>query len=240
MTGSMLYAKRSSLPSMCAYLLPCRGLYDIISTNSYVRIYKPFYAKQSQFKPNSNPIQTQFKANKAKNKPNLPQFKPNQSQLNFCWIPAEQKYTIVNSKSRIKVQSCFFEVSQTMKHIAYLLLPCIIISLTGCESPSTAGKIDDEVYEKNAISNRNKLSTASKRALERNYEQGPEWFCSFRKQDLRGDFKYEEGVIRRDPTAVILVGDTYYVWYTKGEGKAYGFGTGDPSKKVFPWDLTEV
>ena len=127
-----------------------------------------------------------------------------------------------------------------MKHIIYALLSCIIISLAGCESPSETGKIDDDIYEKNAISNRNKLSAASKRAIERHYEQGPEWFCSFRKQDLKGDFQYEEGVIRRDPTAVILVGDTYYVWYTKGHGKAYGFGTGDPSKKVFPWDLTEI
>jgi hypothetical protein len=127
-----------------------------------------------------------------------------------------------------------------MKHITYIFLLCIIISLAGCKSPSETGKIDDEVYEKNAISNKDMLSAASKRAIERHYEQGPEWFCNFRKQDLRGDFRYEEGVIRRDPTAVILVGDTYYVWYTKGEGKAYGFGTGDPSKKVFPWDLTEV
>lgn len=27
---------------------------------------------------------------------------------------------------------------------------------------------------------------------------------------------------------------------TKGTGKTYGFGTGDPNKKVFPWDLTEI
>ena len=127
-----------------------------------------------------------------------------------------------------------------MKHITYYFLSCIIISLIGCESPSTTGKITEEVYDENAISNRNKLSAASKRAIERNYEQGPEWFCSFKKQDLKGDFQYEEGVIRRDPSAVILVGEIYYVWYTKGEGKTYGFGTGDPSKKVFPWDLTEV
>jgi hypothetical protein len=115
-----------------------------------------------------------------------------------------------------------------------------MISMAGCESHLSTEKIEEEVYDKNAITNRNKLSAASKRAIERNYEQGPEWFCSFKKQDLKGDFQYEEGVIRRDPSAVILVGQTYYVWYTKGEGKTYGFGTGDPSKKVFPWDLTEV
>lgn len=82
------------------------------------------------------------------------------------------------------------------------------------------------------------LSAASRRALA--YTRGPEWFCEFREADLGGDFAYEAGVIRRDPSAVLLIGDTYYVWYTRGEGESAGFGTGDPSKKVFPWDLTEV
>jgi len=127
-----------------------------------------------------------------------------------------------------------------MKNIAHYLLLYSIVFMAGCELLSSTGGTDEEIYEKNAIPINGKLSTASKRALERNYAQGPEWFCGFRKHDLKGDFKYEEGVIRRDPSAVILVGDTYYVWYTKGEGKTYGFGTGDPSKKVFPWDLTEV
>lgn len=82
------------------------------------------------------------------------------------------------------------------------------------------------------------LSAASRRAL--HYTLGPEWFCEFREHDLQGDFAYEEGVIRRDPSAVLLIGDTYYVWYTRGEGQTAGFDTGDPSQKVFPWDLTEV
>ena len=127
-----------------------------------------------------------------------------------------------------------------MKHIICCFLLCFVVGMTGCESPSSPQNTQEEVYDNNAISNRSKLSAASKRAIERNYGQGPEWFCGFRKQDLKGDFQYEEGVIRRDPSAVILVGDTYYVWYTRGEGKTYGFGTGDSSKKVFPWDLTEV
>ena len=82
------------------------------------------------------------------------------------------------------------------------------------------------------------LSAASLRAL--NHTRGPEWFCQFRVQNLGGDFQYEKGVIRRDPSAILQIEDTYYVWYTKGEGETAGFGTGDPSQKVFPWDLTEV
>ncbi len=88
------------------------------------------------------------------------------------------------------------------------------------------------------MNNIQKLSTASKRAL--TYIKGPEWFAEFREADLLGDFSYEKGVIRRDPSAVHKIDDTYYVWYTKGVGETAGFGSGDPAKKVFPWDLTEV
>jgi len=63
------------------------------------------------------------------------------------------------------------------------------------------------------------LSAASKRAS--HYTKGPEWFCEFREFDCRGDFEYEKGIIRRDPSAVIKIGDTYYVWYTKGSGKSF-------------------
>ena len=83
------------------------------------------------------------------------------------------------------------------------------------------------------------LSAASKRAL--NYEgKGPEWFIEFREMDLGGDFAYEEGIIRRDPSGVLDIDGTYFTWYTKGEGETAGFGTGNPDLKVFPWDLTEV
>ncbi|AWW29531.1 glycosyl hydrolase [Echinicola strongylocentroti] len=98
----------------------------------------------------------------------------------------------------------------------------------------------DSVYDYLAIPKTDKLSAASKRALERNYAQGPEWFIEFTHSDLKGDFAYEEGVTRRDPSDLIKVGDTYYVYYTKTSGKSYGFGSGDPEKKVFPWDKSEV
>ncbi|GAB1622988.1 glycosyhydrolase [Agarivorans albus] len=85
-----------------------------------------------------------------------------------------------------------------------------------------------------------KLSLASKRAIERGYDKkGSEWMVEFEEQSLQGDFAFEEGVIRRDPTAVIEVEGVYHCWYTKGEGETLGF-TGNPQDKVFPWDLTEV
>lgn len=82
------------------------------------------------------------------------------------------------------------------------------------------------------------LSAASKRAL--NYSENSDWFCEFREHDLRGDFAYEEGVTRRDPSAVLQIDGLYHCWYTKGVGETVGFGSGDPAAKVFPWDLCEV
>lgn len=115
----------------------------------------------------------------------------------------------------------------------------LIIMFVGCSQSFSEKKLID-VYDRLAISNRAKLSAASKRAIERNYDQGPEWYCEFRMHDLKGDFAYDENVTRRDPSAVITVDDTYYVYYTRSTGKTYGFGTGDPEKKVFPWDKSEI
>lgn len=86
-----------------------------------------------------------------------------------------------------------------------------------------------------------KLSRASLRAIERGYdEKGPGWVFEFDVEPLGGDFAFEEGVIRRDPSAVILVRGLYHCWYTKGEGETVGFGSDNPEDKVFPWDKTEV
>ena len=43
-----------------------------------------------------------------------------------------------------------------------------------------------------------KMSSATKRALERNYYQSCEWFCDFKESDVEG-IGYEPGVHRRDP-----------------------------------------
>ncbi|RMG27001.1 MAG: glycosyl hydrolase [Bacteroidetes bacterium] len=125
------------------------------------------------------------------------------------------------------------------------LMAGALILLAGCgaassESSATEATYSDEAYEFLAIPKDGKLSAASKRALERHYDQGPEWYCEFTTHDLRGDFAFEEGVTRRDPSAVITVGDTYYVYYSRGTGETKGFHTGDPENKVFPWDKCEI
>jgi hypothetical protein len=116
----------------------------------------------------------------------------------------------------------------------------MLIGLPTVISAEEPHHLSDDAFDRLAIGNKDKLSAASKRAIERNYDQGPEWYCEFSVSDLKGDFAYEEGVTRRDASAVITVGDTYYVYYSRGTGETAGFGSGDPEKKVFPWDKTEL
>jgi len=101
-------------------------------------------------------------------------------------------------------------------------------------------EVSEATLEFLAIPDGGTLSAASRRAIERGYDQGPDWYIEFRQQDLKGDLAFEAGMIRRDPSDVIKVDGTYYVYYTKSTGKTYGFGTGDPEKKVFPWDKSEI
>ncbi|WP_144207685.1 glycoside hydrolase family 117 protein [Shewanella donghaensis] len=85
------------------------------------------------------------------------------------------------------------------------------------------------------------LSLASQRAIERGYDNyNADWMVEFDVSPLKGDFAFEEGVIRRDPSSVIDVDGVLHCWYTKGEGQTVGFGSANPADKVFPWDLTEV
>lgn len=100
--------------------------------------------------------------------------------------------------------------------------------------------IDPEIIKELGITNVDSLSLASKRAIAMGYDAGPEWWTKFTQYDLKGVFEYEEGVYKRDPSAIIQVNHTYYVYYTKSIGESYGFHTGDPEKKVFPWDKSEV
>ncbi len=86
-----------------------------------------------------------------------------------------------------------------------------------------------------------KMSLATKRAMENDYfQEGNDWFTWFHYRPLKGDLAYEEGVIRRDPSSVILVGDLYYTWYTKSVGKSNPYDENFPERKTFKWDLAEV
>jgi len=87
-----------------------------------------------------------------------------------------------------------------------------------------------------AASHRMRLYVESEQAYNRTiFKPDPEWQFAFREMELAGDFAPDPGMVRRDPSAVIRVGDLYYVWYTRGERHA-----APPEQKVYPWDLCEI
>nr|WP_268820419.1 family 43 glycosylhydrolase [Paraglaciecola sp. G1-23] len=82
------------------------------------------------------------------------------------------------------------------------------------------------------------MSSASKRALawpERNNN----WYGQFRVSNLKGDFAYEEGVTRRDPSSILFEDGLYHTWYSRSEGPSKGF-TKNFDDKTWPWDYTDV
>jgi hypothetical protein len=72
-------------------------------------------------------------------------------------------------------------------------------------------------------------------------DQGSEFFSAFKYSPVTGVGK-EPGVTRRDPSKVIKVGDTYYVWYTKrNTDQPYqGIDQATATIPAHDWDLAEI
>ncbi|NLR94307.1 MULTISPECIES: glycoside hydrolase family 117 protein [Flammeovirga] len=90
------------------------------------------------------------------------------------------------------------------------------------------------------ITDINHLSAASKRALDWPDSLNNDWFGEFSVHNLKGDLAYEEGVVRRDPSALLFIDGLYYVFYSKSVGKTDGFGGDIENEKVFPWDRCDI
>lgn len=119
------------------------------------------------------------------------------------------------------------------------LLGCETTTPQNTQDVSTEKQITDEDLDRLGITNREYLSAASKRALDWP-KLGNEWFGEFKVHDLKGDLAYEEGVVRRDPSAVIQVDGKYFVWYSRSTGPTQGFAGDIEQEKVFPWDRCDI
>ena len=71
-------------------------------------------------------------------------------------------------------------------------------------------------------------------------DQGSEFFSAFKYLPASGIGR-EPGVSRRDPSKVIRVDGTYYVWYTRRQSPApAGFAAATETVPVWDWDLGEL
>ncbi len=79
------------------------------------------------------------------------------------------------------------------------------------------------------------------RTLGLKYEQDNEFYSVFKRSTAEG-LSYEEGVVRRDPTDIIKVGDLYYVWYTRTpKGPVHvGFDKANDTLRAYSWDLADL
>ncbi|MEP7097846.1 MAG: hypothetical protein ABI748_09315, partial [Dokdonella sp.] len=73
------------------------------------------------------------------------------------------------------------------------------------------------------------------------FEQDNEFYSTFRRSPAIG-LEFEEGVVRRDPSDIIKVGEFLYVWYTRtAKGPpAVGPEKATETLRAFPWDLAEI
>ncbi len=135
-----------------------------------------------------------------------------------------------------------------MKKIFYALpILILIVGLSSCQNNSETkecckedySSVSDEELDHLGITNRDFMSAASKRALKWP-KIGNEWFVEFAVTDLKGDLAYEEGIVRRDPSAMIKEDGKYYVWYSRSTGKTDGFAGDIENEKVFPWDRCDI
>lgn len=88
----------------------------------------------------------------------------------------------------------------------------------------------------------NKLSASMQRAMNwpEDREADNSWFIEYKTMPLKGDLAYEKGVVRRDPSAMIMEDGLYYVWYSRSTGPTDGFAGDIENDKVFPWDRCDI
>ncbi len=66
------------------------------------------------------------------------------------------------------------------------------------------------------------------------------FFTLFRYSPVKG-LGYEPGIGRRDPSNIIKVEDTYYIWYTRiSGGTPVGVPKSSETRRAYKWDLAEI
>ncbi|MFI3285417.1 MAG: family 43 glycosylhydrolase [Rikenellaceae bacterium] len=106
-------------------------------------------------------------------------------------------------------------------------------------SPTTPTNYDKEKAAYYGVPEGNKLSASMMRAMEW-ADHDNSWFIEYETMPLKGDLAYEEGVVRRDPSAMLKIDGLYYVWYSRSTGPTDGFAGDIENDKVFPWDRCDI
>lgn len=133
-----------------------------------------------------------------------------------------------------------------MKLNVYLSIIVLVFLLSSCSSSKPGeeafdvNKYTEEDFDRLGITDKEHLSAASIRALQWPKDLTNDWFIEYEVFDLKGDLAFEEGVVRRDPSAMLKIDGKYYVWYSRSTGPTDGFGGDIENEKVFPWDRCDI
>lgn len=120
-----------------------------------------------------------------------------------------------------------------MKKLALAVLMSSLLNV-GC-SPTTDNTSEDN----------DNLSSAMKRYQQDWENKNPydnEFYSSFSYKPVKG-LEMEEGISRRDPSQILKVGDTYYVYYTKvkmTKPMGVGYQKADENNPANTWDMADI
>ena len=127
-----------------------------------------------------------------------------------------------------------------IKHLVYTIY---FILLLGCDSGRDQSRQDNGDSGDNYYPG-GELSASMRRYIEHWKQTEPrnnEFYSSFEYSQAYG-LGYEAGVNRRDPSCVIQVAETYYVWYTKTPKniKVVGYDLADREHAATTWDMASI
>ncbi len=82
--------------------------------------------------------------------------------------------------------------------------------------------------------------SAAMRRFDRPDKANP-WFAKFKYSNIQG-LGYEKGVVRRDPSSIIVANNKYYTWYTRAKPpcQPVGHALATEVLPAHPWDLADV
>lgn len=133
------------------------------------------------------------------------------------------------------------------RHAAVMLLSCLALFLSQAQAA-----LSEDSHEENpgfpAVMPLEKPDRPLSAAIERLYDQwhphedrGNELYSNFKYSRLSG-FDQVDSTSRRDPSKVVKIDGTYYVWYTKRQTRQHPAGP-DKATDTIPsadWDLAEI
>ena len=133
---------------------------------------------------------------------------------------------------------------KNMNRIMKILGVVVLLLLFSCNSKNNKRETKELKGTLDGYYDGKEVSASMRRYIEQWEQTEPtqnEFYSSFSYHGLKG-LGYEEGISRRDPSTIIKVEDTYYVYYTRSPKTAppVGYKKATKSLPANTWDMCDI